>query len=117
MHPYRFGAKDDVAVAVPKARIAPEVLIFIQAALNAERWRFSYYRKCFFKKLERLSLSLPVRPDQTLDLSYMGRAVKAQGYWWFLQPRVASWRPARPVPAADESPPDDRQPDGKKGAS
>lgn len=44
LHPYRFGAKDDVAVALPKDAIPAAALIFIQAQLNAERWRFSYYR-------------------------------------------------------------------------
>jgi hypothetical protein len=98
MHPYPFAAKDDVAVATPKQPLSPEALTFIQAALNAERWRFSYYRKCFFRKLGRMSVALPVQDDGTLDIKYMERAVRAQPYWWFLSPRFADWTPT--VPAA-----------------
>jgi type I restriction enzyme M protein len=96
MHPYQFAAKDDVAVAVPKRSMSPEALVFIQAALNAERWRFSYYRKCFFAKLGRTLVSLPTKDDGSLDTAYMERAVRAQSYWWFLAPRLADWAPSIP---------------------
>jgi predicted RNA methylase len=96
MHPYSFAAKDDVAVALPNRKLSPEVLVFIQAALNAERWRFSYYRKCFFGKLGRMSVALPVKKDGDLDVKYMERAVRAQPYWWFLAPRFADWTPKPP---------------------
>lgn len=94
MHPYSFAAKDDVAIAIPKKEVAPEVLLFIQAALNSERWRFSYYRKCFREKLKRLTLELPVK-DGELDIEFMQSAVHAQKYWWFLAPRLKSWQPKR----------------------
>jgi type I restriction enzyme M protein len=93
IHPYDFATKDDVAVAIPKSPFTPEMLIFIQAALNAERWRFSYYRKCFREKLKRLSLELPVRRDGKLDVEFMQSAVRAQRYWWFLAPRLSDWQP------------------------
>ena len=100
MHPYRFAAKDDVAVAVPKKRLSPEALTFIQAAINSERWRFSYYRKCFYKKLGRMAVALPVQADGSLDIKYMERAVRAQPYWWFLAPRLKNWAPAIPEQTA-----------------
>ena len=97
MHPYQFAAKDDVATAIPIRPLSPEALVFIQAAINAERWRFSYYRKCFFRKLARIAVALPVCGDGTLDVSYMERAVRAQPYWWFLAPRLNDWSPSRPL--------------------
>lgn len=97
MHPYAFGAKDDVAVAIPKSGLPVEALIFIQAQLNAERWRFSYYRKCFCDKLGRTTVELPVGNDGKLDLSFMVRAVRAQPYWWFLAPRLNGWKSTAPI--------------------
>jgi type I restriction enzyme M protein len=92
LHPYAFAAKDDVAVAIPKAAMTPEVLIFIQAQLNAERWRFSYYRKCFKAKLGRTTVELPFK-NGDVDYEYMAAAVCAQPYWWFLAPRLKDWMP------------------------
>jgi type I restriction enzyme M protein len=100
LHPYAFGAKDDVAVAIPKTPLPFAVLVFIQAALNAERWRFSYYRKAFMAKLKRQTVTLPVKDDGSLDVEFMEAAVTAQPYWWFLEPRVRTWTPAKPVPKA-----------------
>jgi hypothetical protein len=93
MHPYEFGAKDDVAVAIPKITLSSEALVFIQATLNSERWRFSYYRKCFSAKLGRLLIKLPVRHGGELDTAFMESAVHAQPYWWFLAPRLEDWSP------------------------
>ena len=92
LHPYFFAAKDDVAVAIPKIEIAPEALIFIRAQLNAERWRFSYYRKCFKAKLGRTTIELPFKNGH-VDFSYMTAAVRSQPYWWFLAPRLKGWTP------------------------
>lgn len=95
LHPYRFAAKDDVAVAIPFDDHPVEALIFIVAALNAERWRFSYYRKCFQAKLGRLLIKLPVDDNGEMDIDWMVSAVRAQPYWWFLAPRLADWRVVR----------------------
>lgn len=109
LHPYTFGAKDDVAVAVPKEPMPVEALVFIQAALNSERWRFSYYRKCFMAKLKKLQLTLPVREDGSLNIEFMVRAVRAQVYWRFLGPRLSTWSPqlASGGPTADNEQDDD----------
>ena len=96
IHPYQFAAKDDVAVAVPDDTPV-EALVFLQAMINAERWRFSYYRKCFQAKLGRMLVSLPATSDGKPDVAWMASAVRSQSYWWFLAPRLANWKPKRPV--------------------
>ncbi len=101
LHPYPFGAKDDVAVAIPRVPTSAAALVYIQAALNAERWRFSYYRKCFMGKLKRLRITLPVTAAGALDHDFMEAAVKAQPYWWFLEPRLSSWAPTPPAERED----------------
>lgn len=93
LHPYSFAAKDDVAVAVPNTSMSPAAMIFIQAQLNAERWRFSYYRKCFRAKLGRMTVELPIDKDGDVDFAFMEAAVEAQPYWWFLAPRLKGWSP------------------------
>lgn len=93
LHPYRFGAKDDVAVAIPLREYPVEALVFVVASLNSERWRYSYYRKCFQAKLGRLLVKLPVDDKGGLDIDWMVGAVRAQPYWWFLAPRLAEWHP------------------------
>jgi hypothetical protein len=83
-------------VAVPLVDHPVEALIFVMAALNAERWRFSYYRKCFQAKLGRLLIKLPVDDEGGMDIDWMVSAVRAQPYWWFLAPRLSEWHPAKP---------------------
>ncbi|MBU9669285.1 SAM-dependent methyltransferase [Burkholderia multivorans] len=101
LHPYAFGAKDDVAIALPLDDLPPEALIFIQAQLNSERWRFSYYRKCFREKLGRTTVELPVTEDGEIDTDFMVRAVRSQPYWWFLAARLANWCPKVTSPAEE----------------
>ena len=59
-HPYRFGAKDDVGVVVPREPLREVTLFYVAALLNRMTWRYSYGRKCFKQKLLRVNLSVPV---------------------------------------------------------
>jgi len=59
-HPYKFGAKDDVAVLLPVNPMRESVLIYVAALLNAKTWRYSYGRKCYREKLKNVTLTLPV---------------------------------------------------------
>jgi type I restriction enzyme M protein len=59
-HPYRFGAKDDVAVLEPVDPLPDSLLIYVAAVLNSKVWRYSYGRKCYREKLARVDLALPV---------------------------------------------------------
>jgi type I restriction enzyme M protein len=60
-HPYAFGAKDDVAVLIPRQPMEQCVLIYVASLLNRLIWRYSYGRKCFKEKLQDVELVLPVR--------------------------------------------------------
>jgi hypothetical protein len=46
-HPYRFGAKNDVAVLLPLQPMKDSVMLYAAALLNRLVWRYSYGRKCF----------------------------------------------------------------------
>jgi len=78
-HPYRFGAKDDVAVLKPIEPMPDSILIYAAALLNAKVWRYSYGRKCYREKLARVDLALPVNGrkqelDPTLPASLLANA-------------------------------------------
>jgi type I restriction enzyme M protein len=59
-HPYKFGAKDDVAVLIPQNEMNDITLIYVAAMLNRMQWRYSYGRKCFREKMKLLKLPVPV---------------------------------------------------------
>jgi type I restriction enzyme M protein len=58
-HPYDFAAKDDVAVCFPRNPWRLSTIVFVQLMMAREKWRYSYYRKCFMDKLRRQSVMLP----------------------------------------------------------
>ena len=58
--PYIFGAKDDIGVLLPRSSMNEQALAYVAAMLNAKRWRYSYGRKCFKKKLEAVKIEVPV---------------------------------------------------------
>lgn len=89
-HPYSFAAKDDVAVAVPHNPLRLTTLLFVQTMLNREKWRYSYYRKCFVEKLQRFSLELPAGKSGSIDEDAMARVIEATPYWGFLNERLSS---------------------------
>jgi hypothetical protein len=89
-HPYKFAAKDDVAVCTPKMQLRLTTLLFIQVMLQREKWRFSYYRKCFKEKLERVTVQLPVtEAENEIDEDLIASIVEATPHWDYLSARLA----------------------------
>lgn len=93
-HPYEFAAKDDVAVCLPKRPMHATTHLFVQVMLKRERWRYSYYRKCFIEKLRRVEVLLPATGDGQPDEETMRHVVAATPYWGFLASRFAEVIPA-----------------------
>lgn len=89
-HPYQFAAKDDVAVCSPRVAMQITTELFISVMLNRERWRYSYFRKCFIDKLERVKILLPTTPEGILDEDTIARVIQATPYWTFLSARLAA---------------------------
>lgn len=87
-HPYVFAAKDDVAVCFPRKPLRLTTLLFVQVTLNRERWRYSYFRKCFLDKLRRFRVSLPVINGE-LDEDTITTVVEAAPYWDY----ISQWSP------------------------
>jgi hypothetical protein len=66
-HPYRFGAKDDVAVLSPSEPMQDTTLFYVIALLNRMIWRYSYGRKCFHEKLCAVHLTVPVTSSGAIN--------------------------------------------------
>lgn len=86
-HPYRFAAKDDVAVCTPKSPLETSTLVFISLMMGRERWRYSYYRKCFLDKLRRQSVLLPAKHG-AVDEHAIEAILSATTYWNALKARL-----------------------------
>ncbi|HEY5298686.1 MAG TPA: hypothetical protein VIK59_12270 [Verrucomicrobiae bacterium] len=86
-HPYQFAAKDDVAVCFPKQPLRLTTELFIQVMLAREQWRFSYYRKCYKEKLERVTVPLPAKDNQ-VDEETIENLMQTTSYWSFLKDRL-----------------------------
>lgn len=83
-HPYRFAAKDDVAVCLAKKELLISTLIFIQYMINRQIWRYSYGRKCFRHKLARLQLYVPVNKNGEIDEESIAKIVGNSTYGSYL---------------------------------
>jgi hypothetical protein len=86
-HPYPFATKDDVAICETRQPLRLSTEVFIQLMLNRERWRYSYFRKCYVDKLRRFTIALPLRDGQ-LDEDTMETILAAHPYWQFLKTRL-----------------------------
>ena len=87
-HHYRFAAKDDVAVCTPKQQWRLSTVFFIGTVLNRERWRYSYYRKCYMGKLRRFTIMLPAVTDDNLDEDLIETIMDTAPYWPFVKERL-----------------------------
>jgi hypothetical protein len=87
-HPYDFATKDDVAICVPRKEWRIATLVFIQVMMARERWRYSYYRKCFMEKLKRQSVLLPAKAGE-VDEDTIEIIMGSTAYWASLKERLA----------------------------
>jgi hypothetical protein len=87
-HSYIFGAKDDVAVCIPKKPLKATTLLFLRYLINRQTWRYSYGRKCFKAKLENLSINIPVTANGKVDENAIERMVSSTTYWKFLSKQI-----------------------------
>jgi hypothetical protein len=70
-HPYKFGAKDDVAILIPRKPLRDNTLLYIAVLIDRNKWRYSYGRKCFREKLSKLSLNLPMLNSEQIDEDFI----------------------------------------------
>jgi hypothetical protein len=102
-HPYRFAAKDDVAVLLPRTGLQASTLLYIAARLNWDQWRYSYGRKCYHAKMRWVTVRIPVLENNgamTIDEDYIAEAFPAdhaklipdKTHSGLIQVRQMNWR-------------------------
>ena len=74
---------------LPKTPLLLTTELFIQMMINRERWRYSYYRKCFADKLRRFTINLPTKNGK-LDEDTMQTVVEAAPYWSYIKTQAAA---------------------------
>lgn len=79
-HPYRFAVKDNVLVCIPKKGIKFTTMLYAISCLNKERWRFSYGRKCYANKLDKLTIPFPIGKDGNLDQDKIEKILSSDGF-------------------------------------
>ena len=74
--PTHFSASDHVEKLIPKFPMAPYQAMFLVAALNANRFRYSYGRKASQTRIRRMTISLPALPNGKPDFAIMDKYIR-----------------------------------------
>lgn len=92
-HPYKVVVKDDLFVCVVPEHMSPAVALYLIAALNRLTWRFSYYRKCYANKLDKIAVPVPVTAAGDLDVEWIEALVASCDGWAQLEAALPTWQP------------------------
>ncbi len=80
-HPYEFSAKDNVVVCKPNDELGLKAILFITAQLNSQMWRFSYGRKCYLNRVDKIEIPLPVNQAGKIDFLTIDAIVDSCPIW------------------------------------
>lgn len=93
-HPYEVVPKDDVIVCTPPASFTVETIFYVIVALNSITWRFSYYRKAYPNKVDKINLYMPVTATGAIDHAWLRRVARSCIGWQQLMAAMPTWQPA-----------------------
>lgn len=80
-HPYVFTAKDNVIICKPNETFNIKAILFITAQLNSQIWRFSYGRKCYLNKTDKIQIPLPIDKKGNIDFNMIDEIVDSCDVW------------------------------------
>jgi hypothetical protein len=80
-HPYKFAAKDNVIICKPNKNLTLKAILFITAQFNSQIWRFSYGRKCYLNKTDKIQVPLPVNKKGEIDYETINAIVDSCPVW------------------------------------
>jgi type I restriction enzyme M protein len=80
-HSYNFAAKDNVIICRPNKNLNLKAILFITAQLNSQIWRFSYGRKCYLNKTDKIQIPMPVNSKGDIDFSVIDSIVDSCQVW------------------------------------
>lgn len=75
-HLHKLAAKDNVLVCIPKDNVKLSTLFYAISYLNSQRWRFSYGRKCYENKIDKLKIDFPVDKNGNIDEDLIEKNIK-----------------------------------------
>ncbi len=74
------ASPDDIRILTPKFSLNVYIGLFLKSVIELEKFRYAYGRKLGTKRIENLTIRLPVKPDNTPDYTYMEEYIKALPY-------------------------------------
>jgi len=80
-HTYKFAAKDNVIVCRPNKNLSIKAIVFITAQLNSQIWRFSYGRKCYLNKTDKIQIPLPINTKGDIDFGTIEAIIDSCQVW------------------------------------
>lgn len=92
-HPYRVVVKDDLIICKLPPSMRPSTAMYLIAALNRLTWRFSYYRKAYLNKLDKISVPVPVTSEGHLDEIWIEELLRSCEGWSQLEAAFPTWQP------------------------
>jgi type I restriction enzyme M protein len=92
-HPYEIVPKDDVIVCRPDKAMPVETIMYLITALNAVTWRFSYYRKAYLNKVDKILCYVPVTKSGDIDHAWIKSVADSCDGWTQLRDAMSTWQP------------------------
>ena len=84
-HPYKFNGQDNVIFCKPKDEINNLSLIYyILFRLKSQKWRFSYGRKCYYNKIDKIKIKLPIKNNE-IDRKNISQLLENCYGWNFIE--------------------------------
>lgn len=77
----QFIASDNVLMCLPKREYKQTTLLYIQAAINSVKWRYSYGRQAYMRIFQKTVINLPVDKRGEIDEEYIEKIVKNSKYY------------------------------------
>lgn len=90
-HPYEFTAKDNVIVFNLSNKIKLATVFYIIMEINRVKWRFSYGRKCYLNKVDKIKILLPCKNNKEIDDEYIERLMKSFSGWKLVKKIISKY--------------------------
>ena len=84
-HYYKFCAKDNVLVCFPKREYRFTTILYLVSELNRLKWRFSYGRKAYKNKIDKIKIFIPLDKNEDIAEDYIEKTVKTVSSWDILE--------------------------------
>ena len=83
-HYYDVGVKDNVLICYSNKTYRFTTILYLVSQLNRLKWRFSYGRKAYKNKVDKIYIHIPIS-NNTIDEDYIEYLVKKQPSWRILK--------------------------------